>query len=530
MAHKNNPLRSTLSLALTAALLLSTLSLSACTDVETPSSSGSSVSGTASPDVTSDTSSDTVSTTPTVSFTFTEDLSPMPASEGLEFTLLGDGTGYFVSGLGTCTDTDLIIPATYNDLPVVSVGYTAFSDCLDITSVVIPPSVTALSASSFSCCRNLTSVTLPSTLTTIGFNAFFACDNLAEITLPASLTCIEDQLFAGCYHMKEIRYAGTSEEWFRLEKGEEWISNYADFSIVCSDTVIDAVAYDLAGVMYRIADDGTSYEVSHIGQCTRTSITIPDMIQDLPVTAVSYFAFYDCSELTSITLPDTITAIRNYAFCGCTNLTNINIPDGVTSIGGAAFSGTPYYNDQSNWENGAFYIDNCLIEVVPNATGSFQVREGTRVIAQQVLAYDPEYTLKEIKIPDSVTSISKMAFDHCDLTSITIPASVTEIRENTFYWSDRLTEVTLLGGVTEIGRSAFYACGKLTSITLPNTVTLLDSYSFAFCDALNEILYSGTTEEWQAIKKEDKWDYDTPDYTVICTDGTVAKDGTVTLN
>ena len=137
--------------------------------------------------------------------------------------------------------------------------------------------------------------------------------------------------------------------------------------------------------------------------------------------------------------------------------------------------------------------------------------------------------LTSITIPNSVTSIGYGAFYGCTgLTSITIPESVTSIGDFAFRGCTGLTSITIPNSVTSIGSGAFYGCTGLTSITIPDSVTSIVNHAFFGCSGLTSIEYDGTIEQWQAIQFEENWDEYTGEYVVHCTDGTVAKDGTVT--
>jgi hypothetical protein len=105
---------------------------------------------------------------------------PAIGSEGLAFTLKSDGT-YSVSGIGTCTDTNVVIPAVYNEKPVKSIDYRALSYCNSLTSIAIPESVTSIGDQAFYSCSSLESVTIPESVTSIGFQVFSGCSRLTEI-------------------------------------------------------------------------------------------------------------------------------------------------------------------------------------------------------------------------------------------------------------------------------------------------------------------------------------------------------------
>ena len=84
------------------------------------------------------------------------------------------------------------------------------------------------------------------------------------------------------------------------------------------------------------------------------------------------------------------------------------------------------------------------------------------------------------------------------------------------------------GSVTSISRSAFYGCTGLTSITIPNSITSIGSHAFYKCTNLTSITFDGTVEQWNAISKDSDWDSYTGNYIIYCTDGEIAKDGTIT--
>ena len=125
-------------------------------------------------------------------------------SVGLEYALNHDGTGYSVQGMGTCADTDIVIPSAYNGLPVISVGESAFYNCTALTSIVLPDGVTSIGESAFYNCTALTSIIIPDSVTTIEKSAFLYCSSLASITIPDSVTEIKDNAFSGCRSLASV--------------------------------------------------------------------------------------------------------------------------------------------------------------------------------------------------------------------------------------------------------------------------------------------------------------------------------------
>ena len=206
----------------------------------------------------------------------------------------------------------------------------------------------------------------------------------------------------------------------------------------------DGITYE--GLYYNVTDTG-EIEIARCYEYVR-KVNIPIEIDGKFVTSIGKEAFFNCTGLTEITIPDSVTSIGECAFSNCTSLTEITIPDSVTSIGERAFS---------------------------NCTG-----------------------LAKITIPDSVTSIGEEAFSRCtSLTEITIPDSVTSIESGTFFGCTSLTEITLPDSVTDIegqydglsyyGYGAFSRCTSLTEITIPDSVTSIGECVFSGCTGLTEI-------------------------------------------
>ena len=160
------------------------------------------------------------------------------------FELSDDGTYYTIAGY-TGSDSNILIPASYQKKPVKSIGEEAFSNCLSLkkvdipdsvtsigdyafsgcrslTSVVIPDSVTSIGEYAFNYCRSLTSVVIGDSVTSIGNYAFEDCSSLTSVTIPNSVTSIGKYTFYNCSSLTSIKYRGTQAQWNAISKGSYW--------------------------------------------------------------------------------------------------------------------------------------------------------------------------------------------------------------------------------------------------------------------------------------------------------------------
>jgi len=239
-----------------------------------------------------------------------------------------------------------------------------------------------------------------------------------------------------------------------------------------------------------------------------TSVYLPSSI-----ISIREYSFENCEKLDSISIPEGVTSIGYQAFYNCGNLKNIELPDSISSIGISAFDGTPFYDNNVNFEDGALYLGNYLINA-ENVAENYEIREGTLVIAGRAFGSNKNLTsvfipdsvigisnhafydcsnLKSISIPDSITIIGESAFCECNkLESISIPRNVTQIYSSTFENCSSLVNVSIPDKITSIGNFAFENCINLADISIPESVTNIGVYAFCNCSNLNSVFIPGS--------------------------------------
>ena len=178
-------------------------------------------------------------------------------SVGLAYNAMSSAVGE-ITGIGACTDTEIIIPKYIDGLIVTSIakhafegcgdiksvimpesvtkiGDYAFRECTGLTSIVIPKGVTNIGTSSFLGCESLANIAIPEGVTKIGISAFQGCKNLNSITIPRSATVIENYVFHGCGNLSTINYSGNISQWKNISKRTGWDTGTPDYTVYCAD-------------------------------------------------------------------------------------------------------------------------------------------------------------------------------------------------------------------------------------------------------------------------------------------------------
>ena len=249
-----------------------------------------------------------------------------------------------------------------------------------------------------------------------------------------------------------------------------------------------AETVEIDGIYYNLNPYEMTAGVSSNPNGYSGDIVIPAVVNyegnNYDVTSIMSYAFDKCSELTAITIPNSVTSIGYSAFYECRSLISLTIPNSVTSIGGCAF----YYCSSIttvNISNIVKTIGDCAFQ---GCTNLKSITIPDNVITIGNYAFCGCSSLTSIAIPSSVTTIGDAAFESCiKLTSVSIPSSITTFGDYAFYGCYCLTSVTIANGVTNIGNYTFIYCSALTSINIPNSVTSIGEGAFQYCSLLKEL-------------------------------------------
>ncbi len=229
-----------------------------------------------------------------------------------------------------------------------------------------------------------------------------------------------------------------------------------------ASAVADVITID--DINYKITSDEEQTVSVTSGGVYVGDVVVPSAVQIdgkvYTVTSTEGYAFNNCTDLITVTLPTTLKELGQYTFNRCSNLEQVNVPDGVTSI--------PF---------GCFFGAGLTSMTLPASVSS---------IGSYAFAYTSK--LADINITDAITDLGEAAFCGSGITNVTIPTGITSIPKFAFSICNQLESVTLHDGITDIGDNAFAADPLLTAISLPESVTSLGASAFATCQSLQEIV------------------------------------------
>ncbi len=385
-------------------------------------------------------------------------------TERLGFEAAEDGSGYLLSGIGTTTEKDIVVPDTFNNKPVVGVKEGAFvidftqNLGTDITSIILPYGVKTIGKSAFWHCEKLQYASIPGTLEAIPDGGFDYCYELQEITIPSSVKRIGQAAFAEALKLKKVTFETSTVE-----------------------------------------IDGKQTEVG--------------------VETLIFGAFNRCIALEEVVLPNTIKEIELWSFANCTNLKKVIIPDSLEKMENQVFANSnkiqtlsiPFIglNREEAYHLG-FLFDSALIDdktgierdwtesnrnSVPSTLTSVNVTDST-VIADY--AFSGCGFIKNITIGSSLVNVGRNAFDGCDNLYYNMyeggkyigneenPYAVLVGIDNKQFSTFNVNENTVA-----IGGEVFSGCESLKSISLPDSLIITGSGNFTGCYNLQYNEYEG---------------------------------------
>ena len=284
-------------------------------------------------------------------------------SSGLNYKLALDGKGYIVSGIGSCTDSDIVIPLTHNDKEVIAIDENTFKDYTFIRSVKLHDKIVSIGESAFYNCLGLTKIEIPQNILYIGDKAFWGCSNVSELTYSAKN--IADENFGTWV------FSGVDQ-------------NLTDVQLIFTDSVTRIPKsfcnnFNLVPSFTSIVFGNNIKEIgdSAFSNCRKVmAISLPNNLETIGESAFWFLP------ITAICIPSSVMTIGMYAFQNCINLVDIVIESSsaynsvvnntssyllynaqivkvLKSIVDNVLNQNKFLNDSTNYtktENGKYYV------------------------------------------------------------------------------------------------------------------------------------------------------------------------------
>ena len=397
----------------------------------------------------------------------------------LSFTYLNNGTACGVSMKSSSIEGEVVIPATFHDLPV-----------------------TIVNEKGFRFCDNITSVKFGSNIWKISKLAFDGCDNLSLVRIRNTITVIESFAF---HSVENTEYYGTYDSWMKLDGRDNLTGNVHLF--------INGIRDEVKKI--NVSDGTINLPMYAFYHCTSlTEVNLPNTLQK-----IDYYSFGMCNSLVSINIPESVLEIENCAFESCLGLKEVRIPDSVTRIGKRAFcgcesletfvmgSGVTTIGDELFYHSyslkkvffgknlstiGTNLFSSCAkIEIFEVDVENLYFSSQNNVLFSKdksILIEACESISGVYEIPESVTQISNAAFSGCKLlTSVTIPNSVITLGDGAFSHCEMLESVNIGNAISTIPLFVFDHCYCLKNVTIGSAVAIIKQRAFESCSGLEYI-------------------------------------------
>lgn len=399
------------------------------------------------------------------------------------------------------TSTSYTVPSTLGGYTVTEIGYGAFQDCDNATTITLPSTITKLGKYALSDCDKLTSVKLSEGLLEIAESCFRASMALKDIHIPQSCTIIGNDAFTSTY--VEHIYLGDR---CTVMNGNAFAYTYGGTpTFHCSfgsDTAkrLGYIGYGFEtadGCQYRFVDaEGTGvYDELVLGKIPNngaTSYTVPSQIGGYTVIGLNE-TFCGWSQLEHVYMPSTIKMLVDDVFAGCTSLKEMNLPNGLEVMGDGVFFGCASLTEITfpaslTMSTGESLFERCTSLKSFTFPANFELESTRRTF------YDCT-ALESVTMPSTITKLDLYTFKNCTaLTKVSIPATVTEIGYGVFDTCSSLKNFTLPNKLETVGMNAFNMT-PLQDFTLPTSIKQIGRSAFNFVTVKNTFyLPEGITE------------------------------------
>lgn len=435
---------------------------------------------------------------------------------------------------------------------LTTIGDYAFQGCSSLVTLSLPNSLTALGEYTFQSCTSLANITFGSGLTAISDYAFQGCTAIGAVSLPNNIATIGDYVFQGCTSLTDLTLTGVTTLGTNAFQD---CTALANVNLGSSLATIGDNAFNGCTSIATLSIPNAVTTIGDHAFDGCTDLATLTFLENATLSTIGQYAFYNCGSLTTFTIPGSVTNIGIGAFHGCSSITDVycwpeaNNLEWVADVDAATFRWVDVdlfkpdfqtklhilvnqydayfdkfkvdrYNDDRSVLNVTYSADlggfpfvwhqnqdhitctlyvNGLFEVT--GTGAMddpESYEDTDPITGEPVTiynhpewYDYRHYIQTVTVGEGVTSISKLAFEQSNLSSVSLPSTLTLIDDNAFNYCAQLTAINIPAAVTTIGKGTFAATG-ITNITIPSGVTAIADQTFSGCHDLATVILPST--------------------------------------
>lgn len=500
-------------------------------------------------------------------------------SRGLEYWVIGTGYRVRLVGLGTCTDTDVVVASTYNGTPVTGISAGAFAGGEKIESITLSDSITTIPAGAFAGCTNLKKLVIgagvsnfnPSVLKdcpslesieispentiysavngciinkytktlvfasataqipsdgsveTIAAGAIANLQSLTSLVIPEGVKTIKAGAIANCPELETVALPASLET---FEEGAlvgcpklSSLSASDDGNYVVKGNCLISIPLKrlILGFSTSVIPDDLG--IVYIGRSAFEGSGIESINIPDSVTTIEESAFRGCTALRSVRFSAKLSTIGEYAFSGCTALESIEFPQQLRTIESYAFSGCSALTSLEIGRYTRTIHEAAFKDCTSIKTLVINVVSGSSKSFGKSL-FEGCTALESAEIAgDGLISYSDATFKNCtSLKSFKLIETYYYVPAEMFYGCTSLEEVEFADNLSEIRDNAFYGCTSLGSVTVGESLSKIQENAFYGCRALGEFVYLGNSTDWQGITKSVNWRDGALFTTVKCSD------------